>query len=65
MLVKKRLESDLHAKAEAVEKLHNDGTKMFAAVEEMRLQKVACGIMITNIADERMIDPNEHVSQVS
>ena len=26
----KRLESDLHAKAEAVEKLHNDEAKMFA-----------------------------------
>ena len=33
MLVKKRLESDLHAKAEAVEKLHNDGAKMFWLVQ--------------------------------
>ena len=62
MLVKKRLESVLQAKAEAVEKLHNDGAKMFAAVKEMKLQKVAHGIMVNNIAGERIVDPNEQVS---
>ena len=51
--------------AEALEKLHNDEAKMLAAVKEMKLQKVAHGIMVTNIAGERMMDPNEHVSQVS
>ena len=65
MLVKKRLERGLHAKAEAVEKLHKDGAKMFSAVKEMRLQKVGCGIMVNNIAGERMMDPNEQVSRVS
>ena len=58
MLVKKRLESDLHAKAEAVEKLHNDGAEMFSAVKEMRLQKVGHCIMVNNIAGERTMDPN-------
>ena len=65
MLVKKRLESELHAKTEAVEKLHNDGAEMFSAVKEMRLQKVGCGIMVNNIAGERMMDPNEQASRVS
>ena len=46
MLVTKQLENNLYAKAETVEKLHNYGAKMFAAVKEMRLQKVACGIMV-------------------
>ena len=65
MLVKKRLESDLHAKAEAVEKLQNDWAKMFAAVKDMKLQKEGHGIMVNNIAGERMMDCNEQVSQVS
>ena len=51
--------------AEALEKLHKDEAKMLAAVKEMKLQKVAHGIMVNNIAGERMMDPNEHVSQVS
>ena len=45
-----------------MEKLHNDGAKIFAAVKEMRLQKVARGIMVNNIAGQRMMDPNEQVS---
>ena len=65
MLVKKRMESVLQAKAEAVEKLHNDGAKMFAAVKERKLQNVAYGIMVNNIAEERTVDPNEQVSRVS
>ena len=65
ILVKKRLESDLHPKTEALEKLHNDDAKMFAAVKEMKLQKVAHGIMVNNIAGERMMDPSEQVSEVS
>ena len=51
MLVKKRLESDLHAKADAVEKLHNDGAKMFAAVEEMKIQKVAVASWLTTMQE--------------
>ena len=38
---------------------------MFAAVKEMKLQKVAHGIMVNNIAGERIVDPNEQVSRVS
>ena len=52
-------------KAEAVEKLHNDEAKMFAAVKEMKLQKAAYGIMVNNIAGERIMNPNEQVSKVS
>ena len=39
-----------------MEKLHNDEAKIFAAVKEMKLQKVAHGIMVNNIAGERMIE---------
>ena len=31
----------------------------------MKLQKVAYGIMVNNIAGERMMDPNEQVYKVS
>lgn len=64
-LVKKRLHGEyLHAKADTVKKLHKDGAKIAAAAKEMKIQKVASGIMVNNIAEERMMDPNEQVSQV-